>query len=83
MWFLKAAPGPEPGSQASVAAVRTDPSIGTQGPKSIAISYHLSDCNKLSDYLIGCLCRVSGEEAERKKGRDQMIEGRNEKRRLN
>lgn len=79
MWCLKAA------RRLSLAGVRTDPGIGTQGPKSIVVSYHLSDCNKPTDYLIGCLYRewrVGGEEAKRKKGWDQMIKSINEKGRL-
>lgn len=32
--------------------------IPTQEPESIVVLDHLSDCNKLTDYLIGYLCRV-------------------------
>lgn len=79
MWFLKAA------RRLSLAGVRTDLGIGTQGPKSILVSYHLSDCNKPTDYLIGFLYREwrVGEEAKSKKGWDQMIKSITEKGRLN
>lgn len=72
-WLLKAARKPR---LAARQCGRTDPCTGTLGPKSIMVSYHLSDCNKLTDYLIGCLYREwrgGGEEAKRKKGWDQMI----------
>lgn len=35
---------------------RLTPAPGHMGPKSIVVWYHLSDCNKLSDYLISSLC---------------------------
>ena len=35
---------------------RTDPCVGTQGQKSIVVSYHLSERIKLTDYLTGCSC---------------------------
>lgn len=39
------------------AVARLTPAPGHTGLKSIVISYHLSDCSKLSDYLISSLCR--------------------------
>lgn len=72
-WLLKAA---RKLGLAARQCGRTDPCTGTLGPKSIMVSYHLSDCNKLTDYLIGCLYREQrggGEEVKRKKGWDQTI----------
>lgn len=63
----------------NVEGVRTDPGTrGTRGPKSIAVSYHLSECNRPSDYLIGCLYREWRGSKGGEKGRDQTIKSMNE-----